>query len=141
MGKTLLIGAVVVGILAIGAYSKPELLAAGNSETRYVMKETKDGFLRMDTTTGHVSLCHEKANSWVCEAVADDREALENEIARLDKRIGVLKRHIKKSKTNHFNFPSDEEVDEVLGFFERFIKRFRNFSDLFEDPKKADDSI
>lgn len=143
MGRKLLFGAVVIaGILAVGIYTKPGLLAAGKApDARYVMKETKDGFLRMDTTTGHVSLCHEKANSWVCEVVADDRQALEKEITRLDNRIGVLKRHIKKSKSKYFNLPSDDDVDQVLSYFEGLVKRFRSFSDFLEDDKKPEGSI
>ncbi len=142
MGQKLVMAAVVAAIvLGAGYYARTDLLAAGNSDTRYVMKDTKDGYLRLDTKTGHVSLCQPKANSWVCEAVADDRQVLEKEIARLETRIGVLKRHIKKSKSTYFNLPSDKEVDQVLSYFEGLVKRFRSFTDFLEDDKKPDDSI
>ena len=143
MGQKLVIaGVVAIVVLGIGYYAKPDLLAAGNSQSRYVMKDTKGGYLRMDTQTGNVSICRPKANSWVCEAVADDRKALEKEIARLDDRIGVLKRHIKKTESTYFNLPSDKEVDQVLSYFEGLVKRFRGFADfLNDDEQKPDDSI
>jgi len=93
MGKKFLVAAVVATVvLGAGYYARSDLLAAADSQSRYVMKDTGNGFLRLDTKTGEMSMCQPKANSFVCEAVADDREALEKEIARLDDRIGVLKR-------------------------------------------------
>ena len=142
MGQKLVIAAIVATVvLGVGYYARSDLMAAGNPDTRYVMKDTKDGFLRLDTKTGQVSLCRPKANSWVCEAVADDRQVLEKEIARLETRIGVLKRHIKKTDSSYFNLPSDKEVDQVLSYFEGLVKRFRSFTDFLEDDKKPDDSI
>ena len=41
------------------------------------------GFLRMDSHTGAVSMCQRIGGKWACEAVADDRRALEAEIERL----------------------------------------------------------
>jgi len=142
MSRKLLIAAVVVTVmLGAGYYAGPNLLAAGNSDARYVLKNTSDGFLRMDTLTGKVSLCRPKANGFVCEAVADDREVLEKEIARLDDRIGVLKRYIKKTESSYFKLPSDKEVDQVLSYFEGLVKRFRSFADFLDGDDKVDDSI
>ena len=141
--KKLLIGGLVAGaVLGAGIYGNSQLLeaASANPDARYVMNKTKDGFLRMDTVTGKVSLCHPKSSSWVCEVVADDREVLEKEIARLEDRIGVLKRHAKKSKTSILKLPSDDEIEEVLSFFEKFVKRFKNITEVFDD-EKPDDSI
>jgi hypothetical protein len=143
MGQKLVIGVVVAAvILGVGYYAKPDLLVAGDSDTRFVMKKTSDGFLRMDTKTGKISVCRPKVNSWVCQAVADDREVLEKEIARLEDRVGVLKRYIKKSESSYFNLPSDKEVDQVLSYFEGLVKRFRGFADFLNDEEeKVDDNI
>ncbi len=143
MGQKLVIGVVVAAvILGAGYYAKPDLLVAGNSDNRFVMKKTGNGFLRMDTKTGKVSVCRPKAGSWVCQAVADDREVLEKEIAGLEDRVGVLKRYIKKSESSYFNLPSDKEVDQVLSYFEGLVKRFRGFADfLNDDEEKVDDNI
>jgi len=143
MGQKLVIAVVVAAVfLGTGYYAKTDLLAAGSSDARFVMKKTSDGFLRMDTKTGKVSVCRPKANSWVCEAVADDREILEKEIARLEGRVGVLKRYIKKSESSYFNLPSDKEVDQVLSYFEGLVKRFKGFADfLNDDEEKVDGNI
>ena len=51
---------------------------------RYEMERTEDGYVRLDTQTGAMSLCQPKGNGWACEAVPDDRLVLEEEIQRLD---------------------------------------------------------
>ena len=48
--------------------------------------------LRLDTRTGAVSLCAKQAAGWACNAVPDERAALENEIARLQRENGALKK-------------------------------------------------
>ena len=48
--------------------------------------------LRLDTRTGAVSLCAKKDAGWACNAVPDERAALENEIARLQRENGALKK-------------------------------------------------
>ena len=143
MGQKLVIAAIVTAaILGVGYYTRTDLFAAANPDARFVMKKTPEGFLRMDTKTGKVSVCRPKANSWVCEAVADDREVLEKEIARLEDRIGVLKLHIKKSESTYFNLPSDKDVDQALSYFEGLVKRFRGFADFLNgDEEKPDGSI
>ena len=48
--------------------------------------------LRLDTRTGQVSLCARKDANWACNAVPDERQALESEIARLQRENGALKK-------------------------------------------------
>ena len=48
--------------------------------------------LRLDTRTGAVSLCAKKEAGWACTSVPDERQALENEIARLQRENGTLKK-------------------------------------------------
>ena len=48
--------------------------------------------LRLDTRTGAVSICAKKETGWACNAVPDERQALENEIARLQGENGALKK-------------------------------------------------
>ncbi len=142
MGQKLVIAVVVAAVfLGTGYYAKSDLRAAGASDSRFVMKKTGDGFLRMDTKTGKVSVCQPKAGSWACQAVADDREVLEKEIARLEDRVGVLKRYIKKSESTYFNLPSDKDVDQVLSYFEGLVKRFKGFANFLDSEEKVDDNI
>ena len=44
--------------------------------------------LRLDTRTGQVSLCAKQSAGWACNAVPDERNALENEITRLQRENG-----------------------------------------------------
>src|SRR5215471_6214433 len=50
---------------------------------RYTFNKVADGFLRLDTQTGQVSVCSQRTVGFACQTVPDDRTVLENEIARL----------------------------------------------------------
>ena len=67
--------------------------AAPDSENgRYSFNQVADGMLRLDTRTGQVSLCARKDAGFACNTVPDERTALENEIARLQRENGALKK-------------------------------------------------
>lgn len=107
---------------------------------RYTMKDIEDGFLRLDTQTGHVSYCRKKSESWVCETAADDRSALDDEIARLDEKNQQLRRRIAElekqpgaARKNELNLPSDEDMDQIVGFMERLMRRFYAFAQSLRD--------
>lgn len=62
-------------------------LARAQSESpaengRYTMSAVADGFLRLDTKTGVVSICRSKGG-WTCRMVPDERAAVDIEIGRL----------------------------------------------------------
>jgi hypothetical protein len=59
---------------------------------RFTMQPVEGGLMKLDTTTGTMSFCAAKAGTWVCEAVPEDRAALEAEIARLQRRIAELEK-------------------------------------------------
>ena len=58
---------------------------------RFSFNRVDDGFLRLDNQTGQVALCSPHAVGWACQAVPEDRAALEKEIARLQDEIAGLK--------------------------------------------------
>jgi hypothetical protein len=47
--------------------------------------------LWLDTRTGEVALCGERAVGWACQIVPEDRAVLENEIARMRSDNAALK--------------------------------------------------
>ena len=51
--------------------------------SRYSFNRVDDGFLRLDNQTGQVAFCSPHVVGWACQAVPEDRAALEKEIARL----------------------------------------------------------
>ncbi len=87
--------------------------AAPDSENgRYVFNRAQDGFLRLDTRTGQVSLCSRRPAGWACESVPDERTALENEIARLQSHNGALKKEL---LTHGLSLPGPVKADPPSG--------------------------
>ncbi len=63
-----------------------------NDGGRYTFSKVADGFLRLDTQTGEVSICSQRTVGWACQAVPEDRAMLEREIARLRHENAALKK-------------------------------------------------
>ena len=86
---------VVTGLWLLGpAAAEDTTPAPENDEARYTFSKVADGFLRLDTKTGEVSLCSRQTVGWACLAVPEDRALLENEIARLRAENGALKKDL-----------------------------------------------
>jgi len=108
-------------------------------DARYSMTETADGFLRLDTQSGEVSHCREKAGGFSCELAADERAAYEAEIAGLSERLERLEA---KTPAERAGVPTDEELDQAFGFFETMTKRFARAARLFGDEmQKMDEEL
>ncbi|HEY0223796.1 MAG TPA: hypothetical protein VGC38_04710 [Pseudolabrys sp.] len=61
---------------------------------RYSFSRVDDGFLRLDNQTGQVAHCGPASVGWACQVVAEDRAALEKEIARLQEEVAGLKQEV-----------------------------------------------
>jgi hypothetical protein len=68
--------------------------SADCEDSRYSFSRADDGYLRLDGRTGQVSMCTRRAVGWTCQAVPDERAALETEIARLQTENVALKREL-----------------------------------------------
>lgn len=109
---------------------------------RYAFKDVDSGLLRLDSRTGAVSLCAKRASGWACEAVPDERAALETEIARLQRELGTLKQDMlarglplpggvatlpPTERQREWNLrvplPSDAELDRAMNALEKVWKR------------------
>jgi hypothetical protein len=62
------------------------------SDIRFSFNRVQDGYLRLDSRTGQVSLCSRRAAGWACEPVPEKRPALEAEAAELRADNEALKR-------------------------------------------------
>jgi hypothetical protein len=62
--------------------------------SRYAFNRVDNGFLRLDNQTGQVAFCSEHAIGWACQALPEDRAALEKEIARLQDEVASLRSEI-----------------------------------------------
>lgn len=122
--------------LSTGLMASSAALAEG---ARYTMTETDDGFLRLNTETGEVSHCREKAGGFTCDLAADERAAYENQIAALTERLERLEA---KTPAERAGVPTDEELDEAFGFFESMTKRLARAARIFgEEMQKMDDEL
>ncbi len=108
--------------------------APGSENGRYAMTPAPNGFLRMDTRTGAVSLCTLREGTVSCTSSADDRGALETENARLTKENAELRDRLSQltqqggsagpsAQSNRGGLPSADEMDKALGFAETFMRR------------------
>ncbi len=62
--------------------------------SRYAFTRVDDGFLRLDNQTGQIAFCSAHTVGWACQAVPEDRAALDKEIARLQDEVASLKREV-----------------------------------------------
>lgn len=95
---------------------------AGDANGRFAMTPVADGFLRLDTRTGQVSLCVVAAGQPQCRAGADERAALEAEIDRLAKENARLKSGA-PAAPEVAQEDEDRRFDRALDRAERFMRR------------------
>jgi hypothetical protein len=73
-------------------------VAPDTENGRYTLSPVTDGFLRLDTRNGVVSICTNK-NGWVCRLVPDERAALDTEIGRLQTDNKQLREQLAQRET------------------------------------------
>jgi cell division protein FtsB len=85
-------------IAALLACAASPALAQDNAQpsvpSRYSFNRVDDGFLRLDNSSGQIAYCSPHTVGWACQAVPEDRAALEKEIARLQAEVAGLKREV-----------------------------------------------
>lgn len=134
MIKQIITGTVVLLLIgALAGAAAQEAIIAGEKKMpepigRYTMTPAPNGFLRLDTRTGAVSLCTVTSGQVRCQSSADERAALEAEIARLSKKVTALESKLAQSasplaKRLRNAMPSDAEMDKALSLAERFLRR------------------
>jgi hypothetical protein len=124
---------------------------------RYTFHRVPDGYLRLDSRSGQVSLCGRRTVGWACEAIPDERTALENEIGRLQAQNALLKKELlaqglklpgsikadppppARTEKNELTLqlPSNAEIDRVMAMVERVWRRLvEMISNLQKDAQK-----
>ncbi len=113
---------------------------AEGDDTRYTFNRADDGYLRLDGRTGQVSICTRRQVGWACQAVPDERTALEAEIARLQGENVTLKKELiarnlplpgtlkpeppaGKPDEPRVQLPDDAELNKVMNFMEKVWRR------------------
>ena len=160
---TIAIASAVLGasLLAVAPLSAS---AQDRAAGRYTMHKTDEGFVRLDTHTGTVSLCRKEGNSWSCRDIAsgndetqradggsgnNDRGAgdasdarrenkeLRDEIARLEELLGLRgpRGAGQPPGQNSFKLPSERDVDQAFDYFERMLRKFQDRLKRLEPEK------
>jgi hypothetical protein len=99
---------------------------------RYIFSRQANGFFRLDTQSGAVSLCSEQPVGWACQAAPEDRAVFEREITRLQNENAALKRALLEhglslppgvapdaataQNDSTLRLPSDADIDRAIAF-------------------------
>ncbi|RRI06440.1 hypothetical protein EH240_04000 [Mesorhizobium tamadayense] len=123
----ILIPAALCSLVAASAYSE--------ETDRYRLEKSANGYVRMDTQTGAMSICEERSGQLVCKMAADERAAFQEEIDRLQSSVRALDERVAKLESSpsarlESQLPSEEDFNKTLSYMERF---FRSFMDIVKD--------
>jgi cell division protein FtsB len=69
-------------------------IAPPSVPSHFTFNRVDDGYLRLDNNSGQIAFCSPHTVGWACQAVPEDRAALEKEIARLQDEVASLKQEI-----------------------------------------------
>ena len=128
---------------------------------RYTMSPSADGFVRLDTQTGEMSLCSKVADDWACRPMANankaasgdsseiaalrqENEELRAEIKKLDEMLGLGDKDGKspvphRPGGSNFQLPTEKQVDEALDYFTNMIKKFQEkLKELDKSPPQPE---
>lgn len=125
-------------LAALAAIAASPVLAQEDVE-RYQLERTADGYVRLDTTTGRMSICQETGGQLVCRAAVEEHEAYERDVGTLHERLDALEERVASLEgASGAELPSDEEFEQTLGYMERFFRRFMGIVRDFEDEQAPD---
>lgn len=107
-------------------------VASAGEHQRYELRETDNGYVRLDTSTGEMSICEQRGSQLVCRMAADERMALQDEIDRLNESLRALEERVAalEKAPPVAVLPSEEQFDRTLGYMQRF---FRGFMDIMKE--------
>jgi hypothetical protein len=117
---------------------------------RYTFNRVDDGFVRLDNVTGQVAFCSARAVGWACQAMPEERTALEKEILRLSEENAAFKKQLAarglsqhggnkseppsaKNDDQRLKLPTDQDLERVMAFVE---KAWRRFVDMINNLQK-----
>lgn len=126
----------LVPVLLLAGFAGP---ASGEEVDRYRLEKTDTGYVRMDTTTGEMSICEERSSQLVCKVAVEERAAFQDEIDRLQANLDGLEERVVKLEARpaipEALLPSEQEFDKSMDFMEKFFRRFMGIAKDFEKNK------
>ncbi len=142
MGVSAATGATLLALVAV-ARAETTVGAADTDVSqngRFQMTPAPDGFMRLDTRTGAVSVCTLSGGSAACRAAADERSALMNEIDRLAKRNAQLEPGGAATRPGPLlgRAPDREDMRKAMDFAEDFMRRMMRILRDDTEPRPGD---
>ena len=122
--------------------------ASAAEPDRYRLEKTPNGYVRMDTRTGEMSICQEKWGELVCRMAADERTAVQDEMERLQTELKALNDQVAAVKALEDrvtklensvtakieqSLPTEEDFNKTMSYMERFFRSFMGIVRDFED--------
>jgi hypothetical protein len=140
MIRTGLPALIVAGCVLAAPAAWADSAPPDNEDARFTFHRTDDGYVRLDGRSGQVSICSRRPAGWLCQAVPDERAALEGEIARLQSDNAALKKELvahdlplpsgikpepppAKVEPPRPPLPNDAHFKQVVGFIEKVWRR------------------
>jgi hypothetical protein len=132
---------IVAGLgLAVSSMAWGQAAAPQSDDKRYTFNRVDEGYLRLDGATGQVSICAQRPAGWACQAVPDERAALEAEIARLQAENAAVKKELiarnlplpgtvkpdapaANPDEPRLQLPNDADLNKVMNFVEKVWRR------------------
>ena len=121
------------------------------TDGRFTMTPTEDGFLRLDSKTGAIALCGRLENGWTCKPVDDAQLASQDKLASLTKENSDLKAEIEDLRraldaqitgtpsggaNRGFKMPTEQDVDKLMSVLERLARRFKSMVDDLKEQQQ-----
>jgi hypothetical protein len=122
------------------------LPASAQDLERYRLERTENGYVRLDTQTGAITLCRETDGRLACAPAVQgsERETLSaTEAESLRERLRILEGRISALESGSgapvAGLPPEEEFERGIGYMERFFRMFMGLVKEFEDdtPRNA----
>ena len=131
------IASLVAGTLMAGAANAAEA-------ERYRLEKSETGYVRMDTRSGEMSICEERAGQLVCRVAADERSAFQAEVDGLDARVKTLEARVEALENSlaarlENSLPSEEDFEKTMSYMERFFRGFLGIVREFEEERPGRD--
>ena len=115
------------------------LPAAAEDAERYRLERTEDGYVRLDTATGAMTLCRESDGRLVCAPAAQETGSA-SEVESLRERLRLLEGRVAALESGGApvaGLPPEEEFERGIGYMERFFRMFMGLVKEFEDEPRA----
>jgi hypothetical protein len=84
----------ILSLAALVASGAGPAFAQEPVANRFTLEKTGNGFVRMDTETGEMSICTEREGQLVCRLAADERRAFEETLSDLSDRVAALEQRL-----------------------------------------------